>query len=169
MSYEPACYLKLLLRVLQIRSSLENEIEVVFDTLAFSLSTPSPIPFNILNDAWGSHARSARASISLVTLQSRVARRYEWRCEVKAKRFLGWGSGRSAWNHEALISSWRGRGPRTPASHRGGSGFLRVSTHPSRCFPPEPPGHNKICTEPPVTEGLLSLADCCLDLATDGL
>jgi hypothetical protein len=26
-----------------------------------------------------------------VTLQSRVARRYEWRCEVKAKKFLGLG------------------------------------------------------------------------------
>ena len=29
--------------------------------------------------------------IRRVTLQSRVARRYDWRCEVKAKRFLGLG------------------------------------------------------------------------------
>ena len=38
-----------------------------------------------------------------------------------------------------------------------GQGFLRVSTPPGRCFPhvpPEPPGHNKTCTGPPVIEGL---------------
>jgi len=31
--------------------------------------------------------------------------------------------------------------------------FLRVSAYPGRCFrrvPPEPPGHNKICSAPPV-------------------
>ena len=44
---------------------------------------------------------------------------------------LAWGSGRPAWNHEALISSWRGRGPRPPAFHRGGSG-LSPSLYPSR-------------------------------------
>jgi hypothetical protein len=68
---------------------------------------------------------------SPVTVQSRVASRYGLRSGVKAKWFPGWGSGRSAWNHEALISSWRGRGPRPPASHRGGSG-LSPSLYPSR-------------------------------------
>ena len=36
--------------------------------------------------------------------------------------------------------------------------FSESLPHPSRCFrrvPPEPPGHNKACTRPPVTEGLL--------------
>jgi len=37
--------------------------------------------------------------------------------------------------------------------------FLRVSGPPGRCFrrvPPEPPGQNKTCSRPPVTEWLRS-------------
>ena len=70
---------------------------------------------------------------------------------------LAWGPGRSA----GIIRRWDLRG------EGGGQGlpppisekrcFLLASGHPGRCFrrvPPEPPGHNKTCSGPPVTEGL---------------
>ena len=72
---------------------------------------------------------------------------------------LAWGPGRSA----GIIRRWDLRG------EGGGQGlppplsekrcFLRVSGHPGRCFrrvPPEPPGRNKTCPGPPVTEWLPS-------------
>ena len=66
---------------------------------------------------------------------------------------MAWGSGRSAWNPEALVSSGTGRGPRPPAAQSVPRGY----GPPDRCFrrvPPEPPGHNKACTPPLFPEGL---------------
>ena len=58
-----------------------------------------------------------------------------------------------------------GGGQGLPPPTAEDQGFLRVSTPPGRCFPrvpPEPPGHNKTCTGPPVTEGLQFVILCWL-------
>ena len=75
-----------------------------------------------------------------------------------AKRSLAWGLGRLAWNHEAVISSRREAGAKASRLPlRIKSVFFESLPNPGRCFrraPPEPPGHNKVCTGAPVTEGL---------------
>ena len=70
---------------------------------------------------------------------------------------MAWKFGRSAWNHEALVSSWRGRGPRPPASFAEAHPFAGAMGFPagaSGSVPPEPPSHNKACTPPLFPEGL---------------
>ena len=65
------------------------------------------------------------------------------------------------WNHEALVSSGTGRGPRPPASF-GGSSVRSPGLWASRPMLPartaRTPSHNTACTPPLFTEGLPPIA-----------
>ena len=82
---------------------------------------------------------------------------YEWRTGVKAKKCPGLGARPVRWNHKALGSSGRGRGPRPPTPHFGEAVFSS-SLGSSRPMLPtrtaRNPGPNKTCSGPPGTEGL---------------
>ena len=105
--------------------------------------------------------RNGKKRCLQVTLQSRVPVAMNGGPAQRPRGALAWGPGRSAGNHKALGSSWRGRGPRPPAPHFGEAVFSStLGSSRRRCFrrvPPEPPGPNKTGSGPPVTEGLRHL------------
>jgi hypothetical protein len=89
-----------------------------------------------------------------VTLQSWVASRKGLKSGVKAKRCPGpWGPGRSAWNHEALISSWGGRG--RIALRRAGafSEFLLIPADASGAYRPNPQATTELAPGHPSLKG----------------
>jgi hypothetical protein len=86
---------------------------------------------------------------------------------VMAKRCARpWGPGGPLGTIRRWFLRRGGGGQGRPHPPAEGRRFLRVSAHPGRCFrrvPPGPPGHNRTCPGPPVTEGLLRNHQfCCI-------
>jgi len=75
----------------------------------------------------------------------------------RQKGAMAWGSGRSVWNHEALISSWRGREPRPPRHRRrrlrGFSESLPIPADASGAYRPNPQATTKLAPGPPSLKG----------------
>jgi hypothetical protein len=91
----------------------------------------------------------------------RLQRIKVWRKGQEVPR--AWGFGRSAWNHEALISSWGGAGAkaaRIPLRRVGAfSESLPIPADASSAYRPNPQATTELAPGPPVTEGLHAKMD----------